>query len=375
MGSNTTNQLVKLGDICQEVRISTKDPLADGLERYIGLEHLDSGSLKIKRWGSIQEDNPSFTKVFRKGQILFGKRRPYLKKAAVAEFDGICSSDIIVLKPTPKMPVPELLPFIIQSDETWDFAIKTSSGSLSPRTKWKSLSQKECLLPDEQRQLDLLEILKKIQTNINHLENLKHSLNRLKNSLELDIFNKLSLVHIDDIAEVKTGATPRRGISEYWDGNINWMSSGEIHEKFLYKTKEKITALGLKNSNTTILPINTVVMAMNGQGITRGKVALTKIETTCNQSIAAIIFDNKQDDPLFMFFYLDSKYHEIRGLTGEGRKGLNLKLVRSIKVPDLEIEKQKKISSIFMQLYSISKDWEVKVQKLQDISQSIIKFK
>src|SRR5690554_1413276 len=93
----TDKQTVKFGDICKEVKLTTKDPIGDGYERYIGLEHLDSGSLKIKRWGSIIEDNPSFTRVFKKGQILFGKRRPYLRKAAVAEFDGICSSDILVL--------------------------------------------------------------------------------------------------------------------------------------------------------------------------------------------------------------------------------------------------------------------------------------
>ena len=74
-------QTVKFGDICREVKLTTKDPIADGYERYIGLEHLDSGSLKIKRWGMIAEDNPSFTRVFKKGHILFGKRRPYLKKA------------------------------------------------------------------------------------------------------------------------------------------------------------------------------------------------------------------------------------------------------------------------------------------------------
>lgn len=132
-------QVVKFGDICREVKVSTKDPIADGYERYIGLEHLDTGSLKIKRWGMIVEDNPSFTRVFKKGQILFGKRRPYLKKAAIAEFDGICSGDIIVMESTPNNLASNYLPFLVQSDPFWEWAIKTSSGSLSPRTKFKLL--------------------------------------------------------------------------------------------------------------------------------------------------------------------------------------------------------------------------------------------
>jgi|GEM_PF-2138713 len=136
----TDRQTIKFGDICREVKITTKDPIADGYERYIGLEHLDSCSLKIKRWGIIAEDNPSFTRVFKKGHILFGKRRPYLKKASIAEFDGICSGDIIVIEPTNKLISADLLPHIVQSVQMWDWAIKTSSGSLSPRTKFKLLS-------------------------------------------------------------------------------------------------------------------------------------------------------------------------------------------------------------------------------------------
>lgn len=139
----TDKQTVKFGDLCREVKLTTKDPIADGYERYIGLEHLDSGSLKIKRWGLIADDNPSFTRVFKKGHILFGKRRPYLKKAAIAEFDGICSSDIIVMESTTENPSPNHLPFLVQSDFFWEWAIKTSSGSLSPRTKFKSLAELE----------------------------------------------------------------------------------------------------------------------------------------------------------------------------------------------------------------------------------------
>lgn len=135
----TEKQTVKFGDICKEVKLTTKDPLGDGYERYIALEHLDSGSLKIKRWGLIVEDNPSFTRVFKKGHILLGKRRPYLKKAAIAEFDGICSGDIIVLDAQEKEKMSRLAPYIIQSDCFWAWAVKNSSGSLSPRTKYSNL--------------------------------------------------------------------------------------------------------------------------------------------------------------------------------------------------------------------------------------------
>lgn len=136
----TDKQSVKFGDICREVKLTTKDPIADGYEHYIGLEHLDSGSLKIKRWGLIAEDNPSFTRVFKKGHILFGRRRSYLRKAAIADFDGICSGDIIVMEPQAGSKFGNLLPYIIQSEAFWNWAVKTSAGGLSPRTKFKSLA-------------------------------------------------------------------------------------------------------------------------------------------------------------------------------------------------------------------------------------------
>ncbi|ASG07657.1 type I restriction endonuclease subunit S [Vibrio anguillarum] len=139
----TDKKTVKFGDICKEVKLTTKDPIGDGYERYIGLEHLDSGSLKIKRWGMIAEDSPSFTRVFKKGQILFGKRRPYLKKAAIAEFDGICSGDIIVLDPHFNKNWGPFIPFLIHSERFWAWAIKHSSGSLSPRTKYSEISRFE----------------------------------------------------------------------------------------------------------------------------------------------------------------------------------------------------------------------------------------
>ena len=147
----------------REVKITTKTPVEDGLEFYIGLEHLDPQSLRITRKGIIAEDNPSFTRRFTAGQILFGKRRAYQKKAAIADFDGICSGDIIVIEEMPGKIIPGLLPFIVQSDAFFDWAVQTSSGSLSPRTKWKSLAEFEFPLPPIERQKEILEVLEKLE--------------------------------------------------------------------------------------------------------------------------------------------------------------------------------------------------------------------
>lgn len=179
---------MRLGDICREVKVSTRKPIADGYERYIGLEHLDSGSLKVRRWGSVAADNPSFTRVFTKGQILLGKRRPYLKKAAIAEFDGICSGDIIVLEPKPSGLMPDLLKFIIQSDAFWRIAIATSSGSLSPRTKFSALASWGFAVNGSFAQEEILKLLVKSQEASEKLIDLQISSAKNIRSLYLSFF-------------------------------------------------------------------------------------------------------------------------------------------------------------------------------------------
>ena len=146
---------VALGQLAYEVRESTKD--SSGLP-VVGLEHLTPGDVQLSQW-SEQADN-TFSKVFHKGQVLFGRRRAYQKKAAVAPFDGVCSGDITVIAAKSNRLLPDLLPFIVSSDRFFDYAMEKSAGSLSPRVKWAQLAEFELDIPDsfkEQRQLaDLL---------------------------------------------------------------------------------------------------------------------------------------------------------------------------------------------------------------------------
>jgi type I restriction enzyme S subunit len=102
---------------------------------------------------------------------------------------------------------------------------------------------------------------------------------------------------INDLSQyVTAGATPSTKVNEYWDnGNIPWMSSGEINNRFIDSTEKFITEAGYKNSSTSLIPKNSVLMALAGQGKTRGKVAINKIELTTNQSLAAIIPNDKMN--------------------------------------------------------------------------------
>ncbi|RZL14989.1 MAG: restriction endonuclease subunit S, partial [Pedobacter sp.] len=144
--------------VCNNINVTEKDPLANGIERYVGLEHIEPNSLHIKSWGNVA-DGTTFTKKFSAGHVLFGKRRAYLRKAAIADFDGICSGDILVFEPNEDVIDPNLFPFLVQSDRFFDFAIQTSAGSLSPRTKFQDLAKFEFLLPPKEQQAKLAELL------------------------------------------------------------------------------------------------------------------------------------------------------------------------------------------------------------------------
>lgn len=146
---------VKLGEVACEYKATIKN--GAGLP-VVGLEHLTPGEIILENW-DVDTEN-TFTKGFKKGHMLFGRRRAYLKKAALAPFDGICSGDITVIEAIPEKINPELLPFIIQNDLLFDFAVGNSAGSLSPRVKWDSLKEYEFELPELSKQDALVELLK-----------------------------------------------------------------------------------------------------------------------------------------------------------------------------------------------------------------------
>ncbi|WP_270222723.1 restriction endonuclease subunit S [Phocaeicola vulgatus] len=140
---------MKLEEFARESRATHKGDKS-GVP-IVGLEHLIPQEIKFSGY-DVDTEN-TFTKTFKKGQILFGRRRAYLKKAAIADFDGICSGDITVIEAIPSKVDPLLLPFIIQNDKFFDYAVSRSAGGLSPRVKWEHLKDYEFDLPpiEEQR--------------------------------------------------------------------------------------------------------------------------------------------------------------------------------------------------------------------------------
>lgn len=154
-------KMVKFGDIAKHIS-KRVEPSETELEMYVGLEHLDPDSLKIKRHG-VPSDVAGQKLLVKKGQIIFGKRRAYQRKVAVADWDCICSAHAMVLEANSKNVLPEFLPFIMQSDVFMNRAVAISEGSLSPTIKWKVLSEQKFVIPSMGLQKEILNSLKKIE--------------------------------------------------------------------------------------------------------------------------------------------------------------------------------------------------------------------
>nr|WP_083950328.1 restriction endonuclease subunit S [Serratia ficaria] len=142
---------------------------------------------------------------------------------------------------------------------------------------------------------------------------------------------------LGDVAKkIYSGGTPNTKEIEYWEnGTIPWMSSGEVNLKTIKETEKFITEDGMNNSSAKFVPENSIVMALAGQGKTRGKVARTRIKLTTNQSLAAITFDERKINSDYIFHFLEIQYENLRQISSgnSGRGGLNLQTISAYKAP------------------------------------------
>lgn len=129
--ATTGGRMFRFDQMATLINDRVDNPAESGVERYVGLEHLDADSLRIRRWGEIT-DVESTKLRFHPGDIIFGKRRVYQRKLAVADFEGICSAHAMVLRAKADVALPDFLPFFMQTDRFMERALEISVGSLSP---------------------------------------------------------------------------------------------------------------------------------------------------------------------------------------------------------------------------------------------------
>ena len=290
--------IVTLGDVAIESRETWKS--GKNNIPIVGLEHLEPGEISLSQW-DFNSDN-TFTKMFRKGQVLLGRRRVYLRKAVIAPTDGICSGDITVIEAIPGKILPELLPFIIQNDRFFDYAMQGSAGSLSPRVKWEHLKEYKFQLPN-------LEEQKSLANKLRAAYNLKSSYNKLLAATDemvksqfIEMFDgRAPKQKISDVCDVRGGSTPSRTNPLFWnEGDVPWFTVEDIYSqgKYIWETKQHITKLA--TNKCFVYPKDTVLICCTAS---IGECALAKIEMASNQQFnGMMVKDRTKLDPLFLLY-------------------------------------------------------------------------
>lgn len=344
---------VKFGDIVRNANLVERNPEQAGIDRIVGLEHLDPENLHIKRWATI-EDGTSFSRKFVPGQTLFGKRRAYQKKVAFAEFEGICSGDILTFESKdPKVLLPELLPFLCQTDAFFKYALGTSAGSLSPRTSWTALKDFAFPLPPIEEQKRIAEVLwaadmagerfcsahKAVEAVINPFFEEWFSLNaQNKDTLHLERFANVSY-------GITLNAKRRKLISKR-----PYLRVANVQRNFL--SLSDISEVGCSRDEEYLyyLELNDVLVVEGHANIDEiGRAAIWKgqIENCIHQNHLLRIRCNSDVNPLFILIYINSvigkKYFRSVAKSTSGLYTINSTVLKKMPIPVVPINEQNEL--------------------------------
>ena len=363
----------RFDEVCRQVNEVTKDPTAEGLDHVIGLEHIEPNNLHITQWDTLEKET-TFTRKFKKGQVLFGRRRAYQRKVAYAEFDGICSGDILVFEAIEDVMLPELLPFLIQSDGFFQKALETSAGSLSPRTKFKELADYEFLLPPKPEQKRLAALLWAADEMI---EKEKKISLQLETQIPLLLINSLSnsnnpliplssLVYVNPVTKIDVSC-------------VSMVTMQDVSETGSVYTGTKGDPAIFKNKGLTPFKENDILFAKITPCMENGKGCIAK--GLCNGlglgSTEFHVLRPKIDSDLYFCYYITmSKFFRReaeRQMTGSaGQKRVQPEFFDFYKLPIPSIEERKIIGKQLYEIDLIISKMKERITLSQQIKQIII---
>lgn len=359
---------VKFGDVVRQCK-EKADPETSGLERYIAGDHMDTDDLRLRRWGEIGSGylGPAFHMRFKPGQVLYGSRRTYLRKVAVADFDGICANTTFVLESKAHQELmPDFLPFLMQTEEFNSFSVKHSKGSVNPYINFSDLERFEFDLPPINEQARIVSLLQEIEASAEEIRNLQGESRRLIESIfQENVWGNQSLPRapINSIADLNPSVAQ---ISE--DDPFIPMDALDVwtQQIDISRIEKKGQRGGVRAQGGDILMARITPCLENGK-IAQVPVSIKK----CGGSTEFIVFRAKDGtDQQFLYHLITSRvFHSqaagtMSGSTGRQRASAND--VGRIIVPILPLTKQIEICD---QIKQISKIKEATNSRLLGLSQ------
>jgi type I restriction enzyme, S subunit len=344
-----------------EIAVLVKDridnPTDAKVDRYIGLEHLDSNSLKIRRWGK-PSDVESTKLIFRSGDIIFGKRRVYQRKLAVAEFDGICSAHAMVLRAKSDVVLPEFLPFFMQSDIFMERALEISVGSLSPTINWKALAKEKFSLPplEEQRRIiGMMSIVDSLVVSYTSIEILQKQLIKALAKQAFDSTDPSKTESLKNlVTKLGSGITPRGGATVYEKSGVIFLRSQNVYPEGLRLDGVAFIPKAIDNemSNTRVYA-GDVLLNISGASMGRCTIYNRTDAANVNQHVCILRPDSKYLDSKYLTLFLQSDYGQslISKFSTKGnREGLNFQQIGGFPIPISHMDAQVVIGNAFINL-------------------------
>lgn len=357
----------RFDQMATNVNVRIDNPSESGMEHYVGLEHLDADSLKIRRWGT--PDDVEATKLlFKKGDIIFGRRRAYQRKLGVAEFDGICSAHAMVLRAKPDVVLPEFLPFFMQSDLFMNRAVEISVGSLSPTINWKTMAMQEFALPPMQEQCEIVQVLAATRECADAYKASESALKTLLLSRTDELFSgqmedEAKAQVIGDIAEVQYGLTinaKRREIEK----QSPYLRVANVQRFHIDLSEVKDVGVDSKDDGC-ILQRNDILVVEGHADIAelgRASIWEAQLPICLHQNHLIRIRCRSEVDPYYVLEYVNSPagraYFRGRGKSTSGLNTLNSTVVREMPIPIPALATQK----------SIADELKAARQRLKDIA-------
>lgn len=394
----TLDIITKNGLFCDGDWIEKKDQDPNGKVRLIQLADIGECFFKNKSSCYITEKKAYELKCtfLEKGDILIARLPDPLGRACVFPFEGkyITAVDVSVIRIKNNMINRNYIMYMINSSVFRKQIRKYESGTTRKRISRKNLAKIVFNLPSVDKQNFIADCIKELFLKLDNIvENLKTINMQLKayrqsvlkeafegrltqewrnihlesspvsdyekikisnpifkdtsgdeNEMKLILPESWIKIRIGNIFEVEVGATPSRRVAEYWNGNIPWVSSGEVQFNTISKTNELISEVGLKNSSTNVQPVGTVMLAMIGEGKTRGQAAIVNVPAAHNQNTAAILVSKTPCSIKYIYYFFQMNYENTRRVgSGNNQKALNKERVRAIRFPFASFEEQKVI--------------------------------
>ena len=341
---------VKFDEIARECRSTFKGEKTG--VAIVGLEHIVPNEMLVKDY-EVDTEN-TFSKSFKKGQILFGRRRAYQQKAGVATFDGICSGDITVIEAIPGKVDKDLLPFIIQNERFFEHAVQGSAGSLSPRVKWEHLASYEFDLPPLSEQKILADKLWAAYCLKESYKKLLAATDEMVKSQFIEMVGDprtnpkgWPMKSLPDVASYSIGLTYKPehvcedGTIVLRSGNIQ---EGEIVMQDLVRVNTPI------RDNLWVKEGDILMCSRNGSASLVGKVAQIKsIEEPMTYGAFMTIIRSDYSDYLYLYFQSGDFREQISGGKSSTMNQITQKMLDKIEIPLPNQEIMKSLSVILKQ--------------------------